>query len=146
MDVPSEAGMGELEISVLAGKGERFSNSVTWELQSSEEIWDNYLFKIGVRRTGLAQRPGSRHTGSTLPRWQALPFCNHCFPCPSFWRGLLWRKGAGYTILHLLMQYLEAPHCPWAPQANAALFPITCGLNDPSQWPCSIFYPEDNGY
>ena len=83
MDVPSEAGMGELEISVLAGKGERFSNSVTCELKSSEEIWDNYLFKIGVRRTGPAQRPMSSTQAVPSPGGMPCPCVIIVSPAPA---------------------------------------------------------------
>ena len=100
MDIPSEAGAGELEISVSAAKGEGFSNSVTRKWKSSEEIWDNYLFEEGVR-SGPAQRAGSRHMAS--PGGMPCPCVIIVSPGPASVEAWCGQKGAGHTILHLLM-------------------------------------------
>ena len=126
MDVPSEAGMGELEISVLAGKGERFPNSVTCELKSSEEIWDNYLFKIGVRRTGPAQRPGSSTQAGPSPGGMPCPCVILVSPAPASGEACCGEKGAGYAILHLLMQYQQALPLPLGPSGKCC--PITYNI------------------
>lgn len=102
--------------------------------------------RLELEELGWLRDLGQGTQAVPSPGGKPCPFVIIVSPAPASGEACCGEKGAGYTILHLLMQYLEAPHCPWAPQANAALFPITCGLNDPSQWPCSIFYPEDNGY